>query len=217
MLVAGVGFAEPNNELEVVLAAAGPVVGLLVPAAPNKLPGCEDGVPASGALLPNNPPEGKAPVAAGIVIVAPEVGVDSEFPVRLPDDAGLLPNNPPPDAGCVLPPPNSPPLEAGCVPPPPNRPPLGAAVVGVLELGVADGAAAPNKFFCSAGLEAALPNKPPPVAGAGVELPLALALPNEKLGVPVAWPKRLVVVAGFDEEPKREPDAGAAEVVALLD
>jgi hypothetical protein len=119
----------------------------------------------------------------------------------------------------VLPLPNKPPLDAGCEPlPPPNIPPLPiAVVVGVLEAGAGFVDAAPNRGFCSAGLEAVLPNNPPPpVAGVELALALALALPKEKVGVPVACPNRLVVAAGVDDVPNRAPDVGVLEVVALL-
>lgn len=84
-----------------------------------------------------------------------------------------------------------------------------AAGAGVFE-------APPNRGFCSAGLDAALPNNPPPPVDAGVELVLVFALPKGKLGVPAACPKRLVVAAGFAEDPNKEPEAGAEDVVALF-
>lgn len=193
-------LAPPKSEVVV------PVLGA---AEPKRPPGCELEVAVSGALPPKRPPAfvvvGAAP-AAGVVEAAPE-------------DAGLAPNNPP-EAGCVLAPPNKPPLEAGCEPlPPPNKPPpllaAGAAAAGVLEAGAA-GVIPPKSGFCSAGLEAVFPNKPPPPVAGVVEV--LLALPKEKVGVPVAWPNRLVVGAavGVDDEPKRPPEAGAVEVAELL-
>lgn len=192
----------------VVLAPPNSDVGAVVlePAAPKRPPGCELGAAASGALLPNSV------VVAG-VFAAPVAGV-----VELPEEAGLAPNKPPEEAGCPLAPPNKPPPEAGCEPPaPPNMPPLLAAgaAAGVLEAGAGE-FRPPKSGFCSAGFEAALPNRAPPVAGVEEGL---FALPKEKLGVPVALPNRLVVGAavGVDDAlPKRPPGAGAVEVVALL-
>lgn len=204
---------EGAEEVAVADGAAGVVVlappksdvgaAVLEPALPKRPPGCELGAAASGALLPNSV------VVAG-VFVAPVAGV-----VELPEEAGLFPNRPPEEAGCPLAAPNKPPLEAGCEPPaPPNMPPLLAAgaAAGVLEAGAGE----PKSGFCSAGFEAALPNRAPPVAGVEEGL---FALPKEKLGVPVALPNRLVVGAavGVDDAlPKRPPEAGAVEVVALL-
>lgn len=82
----------------------------------------------------------------------------------------------------------------------------------MLEAVVVFVAAPPNRGFCSAGLEAVLPNRLPPVEGAE----LLLALLKEKLGVPVACPNILLVAAGFDDDPNRAPVAGAVEVAALL-
>lgn len=102
---------EPKSGPGVVFPAAG-AAGVFVLDAPNieapvpllgalkRLLGCAVGVPASGALLPNKPPEGKALAVVEVVLVAPAAGVDSAFPVRPPEDAGLLfPNSPPLEAG----------------------------------------------------------------------------------------------------------------------
>lgn len=76
----------------------------------------------------------------------------------------------------------------------------------------------PNKGFCSAGLDAVFPNRPPVVPEEVDALPMfPPRFPKEKLGVPVdELPKTLVEVVGV-EEPNNEPVLGAVDVVALLD
>lgn len=180
-------LGDPNRP---VVAAAG------LAAPPKRPPDCVVGVlpVAVGVLFPPNmSPE----VDVALAVVA--VGVELVFPKIPPGAVGLLPpNRPPPEADCEL----APPLN--------KAPPDGFVVVDVEapDAGAALDDAPPNIDFCSAGLAAALLNKPPP-AVEGVVLPPAL--PKEKPEVPVACPNRLP--EGFEAEPNSEPEAGAAVVL----
>lgn len=187
------------------------------------------GVLAAGgllSLLPNKLPDGKEPpavevpvfevLAAGGVLVFPKI-----------EGAGLLaapapPNMPPEDDW--EPPPNKLPEAGWVLLLPPNSPPPPPVGVEALEPEFAPAAALPNKDLPdSAGLAPALPNKPgPPVADVVLLAGLLLAppwLPKEKPDEPDCPPNKLdeeVAGAGV-VEPNREPEAGALEVVALLD
>lgn len=183
------------------------------------------GVLAAGglpSLLPNKPP------AVDVVFGVLAAGGVLVFPKRLPEGAGLLaapaPPNMPPEDGWE-PPPNKPP-EPGwallLLLLPPNNP---APPVEAPEPEFAPVAAPPNKDLPgSAGFAPALPNKPePPGADAVLLAGLLLAppwLPKEKLDEPDCPPNKPddeeVAGAGV-VEPNREPEAGALEVVALLD
>lgn len=70
----------------------------------------------------------------------------------------------------------------------------------------------PNNPFCSVGLEAVLPKRPPevPDEGAAALLLPPPRFPKENVGGP-----RLLEAPGA-EEPNKPPEAGALDVVALL-
>lgn len=229
------GAVVPNNPAEDLGASAGGApagvveapglkrgfAGVVLPAAPpNNPPDCElgalveVGVEALLLFCPNKLPDEKAF----------DVGVDEEFAAVVGGVVvELPPNNPPDEAGLAAPPPKMLVEPAVGVCEPPNSPP----VDGVVE--------APNKGFCSAGLLAVLPNKPPVVfEDVGVVVVLLLLLgvlePNEKLvalppapvpEVVVDCPPKILVeedVVGVvvEDVPKREPEAGALDVALLL-
>jgi hypothetical protein len=197
-------MAPKESGLAGVVAVLAPVVGALRLADPNEgafEPGlavlsenpvfCEVGVPAADVLLLNRPPAGNAAVVVDVVLALVEVGVELVFPKREPVvNAGLLA---PPnkvlllEVGCELTPPNNPPVEADCALFPPNRPPDPPPGVVDPEVAPVVAGGPPKTDFCSVGLGAVLPNKPPPVAIEGVEvLLLLLPPPKGKLGVPAA-------------------------------
>lgn len=176
------------------------------------------------SLLPNMPPDGNEPPAVAVVFEVLAAGGVLVFPKMLPEGAGLLaapapPNMPPVDGW--EPPPNKPP-EAGweLLLLPPNNPPPPPVGVEAPEPAFAPAAAPPNKDVPdSAGFVP--PNKPePPVADVVLLAWLLLApawLPREKPDEPDCPPNKPDVAGAGVVEPNRELEAGALEVVALLD